>query len=170
MSSNLGVIAGSQLRRVFSIQDHRLRRSRSRRRALDAVIIFKLLFGRRRCFAIPVVFYRVAHRSASDMASRSSRVSMMCRLRLCRGGHAKRENRLYGERNSRPVSSCLAPTGEIPSFPDAPAARSGRLCVGAAGRCPVPAPPRERLCGRREYEAAAIGQLPRLPASAWPYA
>ena len=91
MWSNLGVVTGSQLRRVFSIQDHRLRRSRSRRWALEAVIIFKLLFGRRRCFAIPVVFYRFVHGSASDMVSQIVLANMMCRFRLCRGGHTKRQ-------------------------------------------------------------------------------
>jgi len=31
-----------------------------------AVVVLKLLFDQRRCFAIPVVFYRFAQRSASE--------------------------------------------------------------------------------------------------------
>jgi hypothetical protein len=53
-----------QLRRVFSIQDHhfppgllRWQRMSSFKRS----VIFKPLFGPRRCIAVPMVFYCITH-------------------------------------------------------------------------------------------------------------
>src|SRR5690242_6432639 len=47
----------SDLRRVFSIQDHRLRRSRLPQRALEAIGILASLFGPGRCIAVPMMFH-----------------------------------------------------------------------------------------------------------------
>jgi len=46
----------SNLRRVFSVQDHRLRRSRLPQRALEAVGVLASLCGPGRCVAIPMMF------------------------------------------------------------------------------------------------------------------
>ena len=47
----------SDLRRVFPVQDHRLRRSRLPLRAPEAVGIFASLLAPGRCIAVPMVFY-----------------------------------------------------------------------------------------------------------------
>jgi hypothetical protein len=49
---------GSRLRRVFPIQDHYFRRSRTW--TVEVVVVIKLLLGPRRRIAEPVVFYRCA--------------------------------------------------------------------------------------------------------------
>ena len=50
--------AGSRLRRVFSVPDHRIRRT-FRLRAIEIVTAFRMLIGRG--IAVPVMFCRFAH-------------------------------------------------------------------------------------------------------------
>jgi hypothetical protein len=51
--------SGSRLRRVLLVEDHYFR-GWSRLRALEAIVVFKPLFGPWRRIAVPVVLYRVA--------------------------------------------------------------------------------------------------------------
>ena len=51
--------SGSRLRRVLLVEDHYFR-GWSRLRALEAIVVFKPLFGPWRRIAVPVVLYRFA--------------------------------------------------------------------------------------------------------------
>jgi hypothetical protein len=83
----VGLTGRSPIWRIFLIQDNHPRPSRSQLRALKAEVV-NVLFGPRRCLAIPVVSYRFVQEAGFPAWSLSDcEISRMHRLRPWRARH-----------------------------------------------------------------------------------